>query len=51
MASISHSIACAIGGSKSKLEDHLLRFEPPVTIVVTPEESKAIWLAAAGIKI
>jgi hypothetical protein len=50
LASVAHTVAGALGGSKLSLDKYLLRFEAPVTKVQSPEESKAIWLASLGIK-
>ena len=44
-----HAIYRTMGGSKGKIEDHLLKFETPKPKVQDPEHSKAIWMAAYGI--
>ncbi|MCU9611875.1 hypothetical protein OEK97_28625, partial [Escherichia coli] len=46
LASIAHTVAGSIGGSKLPLDKYLLKFEAPVVKVTSPEESKAIWLAS-----
>lgn len=49
-ASISHTIAICMGGDKkSKISDHLLKFEEPSK--PKPENgSKSVWLALFGIE-
>jgi hypothetical protein len=49
LASIAHIVACTIGQSKTKIEDHLLKFSNE-TPAPNPDASKAMWLKALGIK-
>ena len=47
LAGISHMIACSMGGSKSKLEDHLITFTNEHSY--NPDASKNAWFTALGI--
>ena len=47
LAGISHAIACSMGGSKSKLEDHLITFTNEQSY--NPDASKNAWFTALGI--
>jgi len=48
LASIAHLVACTMGGSKTKLEEHLIKFTP-ANEKYNPDASKNAWFTALGI--
>lgn len=50
LAAIAQSVYRTMGGTKTKLDEHLIKFEPPQKIVVSEEEAAATIYAIFGVK-
>jgi hypothetical protein len=50
LAAIAQSVYRTMGGAKTKLDDHLIKFEPPQKVVVSEAEAADAILAIFGVK-
>lgn len=50
LAAIAQSVYRTMGGAKTKLDEHLIKFEPPQKVVVSEAEAADAILAIFGVK-